>query len=145
MDQCVVLGRGYHYATAFEWSLKMKELSYVVAQPYSSADFQHGPIALVSHGFPIFSIATLGPVFNNMQELLMRLKNEHKAELFLISDDRDLLSIADCPVAIPVNIPEWITPIIGIIPAQLFSFHLSLVKGMDPDAPRGLNKVTLTK
>jgi glucosamine--fructose-6-phosphate aminotransferase (isomerizing) len=145
MDQCVVLGRGYNYATAFEWSLKMKELTYVVAQPYSSADFLHGPIALVSHGFPVFAIAPSGAVFNDMDSLLKKLKSKHKAELFLISDDQELLNLADCPVPFPADVPEWISPIIGIIPAQLFCFHLSKIKGMDPDSPRGLSKVTLTK
>jgi glucosamine--fructose-6-phosphate aminotransferase (isomerizing) len=145
MDQCVVLGRGFNYATAFEWSLKMKELSYVVAQPYSSADFLHGPIALISHGFPIFAIASRGVVFQEMEALLRKLKEEHRADLFLISDNSDLLSYADCPVPIPENLPEWLSPIIGIIPAQLFCYHLTRVKGMNPDAPRGLSKVTLTK
>jgi len=145
MDQCVVLGRGFNYATAFEWSLKMKELSYVVAQPYSSADFLHGPIALVSHGFPVFAISISGDVYHDMKALLMKLKAEHKADLFLISDRSELLSYADCPVSIPENLPEWLSPIIGIIPGQLFSYHLTLVKGMNPDSPRGLNKVTLTK
>lgn len=145
MDQCVVLGRGFNYATAFEWSLKMKELSYVVAQPYSSADFQHGPIALVSHGFPVFAIAPKGAVYQDMESLLKKVKGEHSADLLLISDSKDLLSLADCPVPLVENIPEWISPIIGIIPAQLFTYHLTIVKGMDPNAPRGLSKVTLTK
>jgi len=145
MDQCVVLGRGFNYATAFEWSLKMKELSYVVAQPYSSADFQHGPIALVSHGFPVFAIAPKGAVYHDMENLLRKVKVEHRADMLLISDSKDLLSLADCPIPLIENIPEWISPIIGIIPAQLFTYHLTIVKGMDPNAPRGLSKVTLTK
>ena len=144
LDQCVILGRGFNYSTAFEWSLKMKELSYVVALPYSSADFQHGPIALVSEGFSVFAIATRGGVFPDMEKLLRKLKGEHKIKLFLISDSDELLSIADCPIRIPDNIPEWLSPIIGIIPAQLFCYHLTLAKGMNPDAPRGLTKVTLT-
>lgn len=144
MDQCVVLGRGFNYATAFEWSLKLKELSYVVAQPYSSADFQHGPIALVSHGFPVLAIAPKGGVFPDMDKIIRKVKVDHRADLLLISDDKELLSLADCPVPLIENIPEWTSPIIGIIPAQLFCYHLTLVKGMNPDAPRGLSKVTLT-
>jgi len=145
MDQCVILGRGYNYATAFEWSLKMKELAYVVAQPYSSADFLHGPIALVSSGFPVFAIAHQGDTFPDMTNLLRKLKGEYRANLFLISDNQELLSFADCPVPIPGEIPEWLSPIIAIIPAQLFSYHLTLAKGINPDAPRGLSKITLTK
>ncbi len=145
MDQCVVLGRGYNYATAFEWSLKLKELTYVVAQPYSSADFLHGPIALVSEGFPVFAIAPQGEVFDDMAKLLTDLKNNRQADLFLISDNQTLLELADCPIPIPIGIPEWLTPIIGILPAQLFSYHLTRIKGINPDAPRGLTKVTRTK
>ena len=144
MDQCVVIGRGYNYATAFEWSLKLKELTYVVAQPYSSADFRHGPIALVSSGFPVFAIATGGAVLGEMSDLIKQLVNEHQVELFLISDQDLLLKKATCPVSLPPEIPEWLSPIIGIIPAQLFSYHLTLVKGINPDTPRGLTKVTLT-
>jgi len=145
MNQCVVLGRGYNYATAFEWSLKLKELAYVVAQPYSSADFLHGPIALVSDGFPVFAIAPQGEVFDDMAKLLTELKLNRLADLFLISDNQTLLKLADCPIPIPIGIPEWLTPIIGILPAQLFSYHLTRIKGINPDAPRGLTKVTRTK
>ena len=145
MDQCVVLGRGFNYATAFEWSLKLKELTYVVAQPYSSADFLHGPIALVSSGFPVFAVAPQGDVVEDMAALLKKLKEIHRADLFIISENQDLLQIADCPLPLPKGIPEWISPLVAIIPAQLFSYHLTLIKGIDPDTPRGLTKVTLTK
>jgi glucosamine--fructose-6-phosphate aminotransferase (isomerizing) len=145
MDHCVVLGRGFNYATAFEWSLKLKELTYVVAQPYSSADFLHGPIALVTSGFPVFAIAPQGDLMEDMSALLKRLKETHRADLFIISENQDLLQIADCPLPLPKGIPEWLTPLVAIIPAQLFSYHLTLIKGIDPDTPRGLSKVTLTK
>ena len=144
MDQCAVLGRGFNYATAFEWSLKLKELTYVVAQPYSSADFLHGPIALVSSGFPIFAVVPRGGVFEDMAHLLKRLKETNRADLFILSENQDLLKIADCPLSLPTGIPEWLSPLVTIIPAQLFSYHLTLVKGIDPDTPRGLTKVTLT-
>ena len=62
MQQCVVLGRGFNYATAYEWALKLKELTYVEAEPYSSADFQHGPIALVARGFPVMAVESKGKV-----------------------------------------------------------------------------------
>ena len=144
MDQCVVLGRGYNYATAFEWSLKLKELAYVVAQPYSSADFLHGPIAMVSEGFPIFAVVTQGKVYREISQLLHRLIQNHGADLFIISDNQDILQIADCPIEIPKGIPEWLSPMVSIIPAQLFSYYLTIAKRIDPDAPRGLSKVTLT-
>ncbi|MEP6895645.1 MAG: SIS domain-containing protein, partial [Chloroflexota bacterium] len=87
MSQCVVLGRGFNYATAFEWSLKLKELTYVIADPYSSADFQHGPIAMVEGGFPVLAISPKGKVHDTMKEMLTRLRKQLNAELVLISDD----------------------------------------------------------
>ncbi len=67
MSQCVVLGRGFNYATAFEWALKLKELTYLIAEPYSSADFQHGPIAMVEGGFPVLAVAPSGKVYDSMR------------------------------------------------------------------------------
>ena len=144
MQQCVVLGRGYNYATAFEWSLKLKELTYVVAEPYSSADFRHGPIAIVDRGFPVMAVAPTGPVLADMHDLLQKLANEKQAELMIISNDESTLSLANSPIPLPVDLPEWLSPLISILPAQLFSYHLTRVKGYNTEAPRGLNKVTRT-
>jgi len=144
MRHCVVLGRGFNYATAFEWSLKLKELTYVVAEPYSSADFQHGPIAMVAGGFPVLAVAPNGAVFAGMLELLERLKHQHNSDLLVISDHADALELATSPIPLPAGIPEWLTPLVSILPAQLFSYHLAKLKGYDPETPRGLQKVTLT-
>jgi glutamine---fructose-6-phosphate transaminase (isomerizing) len=144
MQQCVVLGRGYNYSTAFEWSLKLKELSYVLAEPYSSADFLHGPIAMVERGFPVMAIAPGGGVFQSMLDLLTRLRNEQLAELMVISDQPAALALAHSPVPLPHGIPEWLTPLITIIPAQLFAYYLTREKGFDTEAPRSIHKVTET-
>jgi glutamine---fructose-6-phosphate transaminase (isomerizing) len=144
MRQCVVLGRGFNYCTAFEWALKLKELTYTVAEPYSSADFQHGPIAMVEGGFPILAVAPHGKVQDSMMEMLGRLCRDHRAELVVISDDKKTLSMAQSPIQLPDGMPEWLTPIVGIIPAQLFAFHLTVAKGLNPDRPRTIEKVTET-
>jgi len=144
MSQCVVLGRGFNYATAFEWALKLKELTYVVAEPYSSADFQHGPIAMVAGGFPVLAVAPNGKVHDTMKEMLTRLRKQHNAELVLISDDADSLTLAQSPIQLPPQIPEWLTPLVSIIPAQLFACHLTQVKGYDTEKPRSITKVTET-
>lgn len=144
MQQCVVLGRGYNYATAFEWSLKLKELTYTVAEPYSSADFQHGPIAIVEQGFPVMAIAPTGAVLADMHELLQKLAQEKQAELLIISNDPETLALATSPISLPAELPEWLSPLVGIMPAQLFCYHLTRVKGYSTEAPRGLNKVTRT-
>ena len=81
LDRCVVLGRGYHYATAREWSLKLKELAYVLADPYSSADFIHGPLALIEAGFPTFCVAPSGATEADMEAVIERLGGELDAHL----------------------------------------------------------------
>jgi len=145
MEQCVVIGRGYNYTTAFEWALKLKELAYVVAEPYSSADFRHGPIAIVGQGFPVLAVTPGGAVFADLLALLERLKNEHQVELLVISDAQPALSLSHTPLALPAGIPEWLTPLVSIVPAQLFSFYVTRAKGYDTEAPRGLSKVTMTQ
>jgi len=144
MEQCVVLGRGFNYATAYEWSLKLKELTYVMADPYSSADFLHGPIPMVNTGFPVFAVAPQGPVYRDMLQLLSRLKEDFDVDLFLISNRKGALDLADTALPLPPGIPEWLSPIISILPAQIFCHQLAKVKGFDPDQPRGLSKVTRT-
>jgi glutamine---fructose-6-phosphate transaminase (isomerizing) len=144
MSQCVVLGRGFNYATAFEWALKLKELTYLIAEPYSSADFQHGPMAMVESGFPVLAVAPRGKVHDSMIDMLTRLRKQRDAELVLISDDPDALRLAQSPIQLPPQIPEWLTPLVGIIPAQLFACHLTHVKGYDAESPRNIQKVTET-
>jgi glucosamine--fructose-6-phosphate aminotransferase (isomerizing) len=144
MSQCVVLGRGFNYATAFEWALKLKELTYLIAEPYSSADFQHGPIAMVEGGFPVLAVAPNGRVHDSMLDMLTSLRKQKDAELVVISDDADTLALAQSPIQLPPQIPEWLTPLVSIIPAQLFACHLTEVKGYDTDKPRNITKVTET-
>jgi len=144
MHQCVVLGHGYNYATAFEWALKLKELTYVVAEPYSSADFQHGPIAMVEGGFPVMAVVPQGKVFDTMLEMLTRLRRKQNAELVVISDDPRALSLAQSAIRLPAGIPEWLSPLVAIVAAQLFACHLTVVKGYNTEEPRSISKVTET-
>jgi len=144
MSQGVVLGRGFNYATAFEWALKLKELAYVAAEPYSSADFQHGPVALASRGFPVFAVVVGGRMADNIRSLLARLVAEQGVELLAIDNDAASLELAHTPLELPGDLPEWISPIPAIIPAQLLCYHLTRAKGYDTEGPRGLTKVTLT-
>lgn len=144
MEQCVVLGRGYNYSTAFEWALKLKELAYVMASPFSSADFQHGPSALLTEGYPVFAVVPSGAGSTDMVELLAQLVNERKVDLLAISNEESLLTKAHLPITLPSDVPEWLTPVVSIVSAQLVSYHLARAKGLDPENPRGLQKVTRT-
>jgi glucosamine--fructose-6-phosphate aminotransferase (isomerizing) len=144
MSSCVVLGRGYNYATAFEIALKLKELNYLIAESYSSADFMHGPVAVVGSGFPAMVVAPSGQMFATMRTFSLELKSRG-AELLVLSDRQDLLDEAVTPLPLPDGLPEWLSPLVAVVPGQLFALHLTLVKGHDPDQPRGLAKVTLTR
>jgi len=144
MKHCVVLGRGYNYATAFELALKLKELTYTIVEPYSSADFWHGPLAIIEPGFPVFVIAPSGKVLPELQELMQTLK-QRGAELLIISDQQKILELAQTPLILPPDIPEWISPLIAIIPGQLFALNLALTRNYNVDQPRGLQKVTETR
>ena len=144
VTQCVVVGRGYNYATAHEIALKLKELTYVVAEPYSSADFRHGPVALVEHGFPVIVVAPQGAVYGDVLTLTRKLA-DREAALTVISGQDDALDLARVPLQLPVRLPEWLSPFSCIVPGQLLALHATLTKGYDPDHPRGLTKVTKTR
>jgi glutamine---fructose-6-phosphate transaminase (isomerizing) len=144
MDHCLVIGRGFNYCTAREWALKMKEVTYIHAEAYSSADFLHGPIAIVSGGDVVMIVAPAGRTEKDFVKLLTTLQEQKKARVVLISDDSALTHTVPDGILIPDNTPEWLTPITAIVPAQLFSVHLAGALGLNPDAPRGLSKVTRT-
>ena len=141
---CTVLGRGFELATAREWALKLKELAYVLADPYSSADFQHGPIALVEPDSPVFVVAPSGAASAELRQLAERLAT-YGADLLIVSDDPQLRALGRAAMAIPAGLPPSLSPIVSIVPAQLFALHLALAKGLDPEQPRHLTKVTATR
>ncbi len=143
MDRCVIVGRGYNYATSFELGLKLKELTYIMTTAYSSADFRHGPIATIESGLPVFLIMPRGGTFDDMLELGRDLA-QRGAELLVISEDEQALALARTPLPVVATVPEWLSPLVTILPGQVFALHLALAKGVNPDVPRGLQKVTRT-
>lgn len=145
MEECAVLARGINQATALETALKLTETCYILAKPYSGADFLHGPIAMVDAGFPCLLFAPEGKAFASQVDLAHKL-TERGAELIVIAASSDALEAATTRVQIPITgIPELLSPLPFIVPGQLFAYHLSRTRGNNPDAPRGLNKVTLTR
>jgi glucosamine--fructose-6-phosphate aminotransferase (isomerizing) len=144
LSECAVIARGYNYATAFEIALKLKELTYVGAAPYSSADFLHGPIAVVHSHFPVLVVAPQGRVFDGLLDLAGEL-GRREAELIIISDQQQALALANTPLQLPEPLPEWLSPLISVVPGQLLAHHLAVAKGLDPDQPRGLQKITETE
>ncbi len=143
MENCVVVGRGLVYANAFEMALKLMETCYVVAERFSSADFLHGPLAVVERHFPIFTFAPPGVTLAGVKELLGRLK-ELRADTLIFTSDREAASLCTRACMLPSEIDEMLAVIPYIIPAQLFAALLADAKGLNPDAPRSLAKVTRT-
>ncbi len=143
MRQCVVVARGLNYANAFELALKLMETCYVVAERFSSADFLHGPIALIERDFPVLVFMPPGKTFVELRKLVERLRRL-RAETLAISSAKVRLSAATRAIHVPGNIPELYTPIPYIIPGQLFAALLAQVKGLDPDKPRSLHRITRT-
>ncbi len=137
---CVVLGRGFNYSTAFEWALKLQEMAYVLAHPFSIADFAHGPFAVVEQNFPVLAVAVRGPMFDATTSMLDRIRTQRSARLMAITDDPEL-SVPH--VTIP-RIAEWLSPIPAIVAAQMFTISIAKARGIDPEHPRGLHKVTRT-
>lgn len=139
-----VLARGFNYATAFEIALKIKETSYSIAEPYSFADFLHGPVAVIDDGFPVLLVAPSGQALADVPALL-DLLSERNASIVAISDRSEILARAAVKLPLPRGVPEWLSPIVSVVPGQLWALALTLAGGHDPDQPRGLRKVTLTR
>lgn len=139
----VVLGRGYNRCTAFETALKIKETSYAMAEPYSGADFLHGPVAMLDHQLPVIAIAP-GVLWRDETRCLIERARDQRAPVIAVSDRPDVLDAAQVPLPLPPSVPEWLSPMVAIVPGQLWSAALAAHRGAKPDAPRGLQKVTET-
>lgn len=143
MENCVVVGRGMNYGNSYELALKLMETCYVVAERFSSADFYHGPLAIVERRFPVILFAPTGVTKSSSVDLLNRL-HELNADSLSITNDDEVAKLSTHTIKLPGDIEEFLSPIPFIIPAQLFAAHLSEAKGLDPDEPRSLAKVTKT-
>jgi glucosamine--fructose-6-phosphate aminotransferase (isomerizing) len=140
IDRAVTLGRGYNHSTAFEWALKLQEMAYVFAHAFSPADFAHGPFAVLDRDFPVLAAVPEGPIAADSFATLERALSERDASVLVLTNT-DAQGIPNIPVP---STPEFVSPMVFITAAQLFTLHMALLRGMDPEAPRGLKKVTRT-
>jgi glucosamine--fructose-6-phosphate aminotransferase (isomerizing) len=153
IERGLVVARGLNYANALEFALKLMETCYVVAERFSAADLLHGPIAMIESAFPAFLFAPPGVTWQGLAEMLDKLQHL-KADSLVITDESNAeamghgrrgiclpIDLADKGGVLPAEI--W-TPIPYIIPAQMFAALLAEQKGLDPDRPRTLTKVTRT-
>ncbi|MGH9062483.1 MAG: SIS domain-containing protein [Acidimicrobiales bacterium] len=139
----VVTSRGYSYPTAREAALKLMETSYVSAQAFSTAELQHGPMAVVDGGVPVVAIVPEGRGGLAMAPVLARLARAGAPVLTVGPGSPGAIARADLPV--PAGLPEDLAPIVEILPLQQLALNLALARGADPDRPRRLRKVTETR
>ncbi len=140
ISKAVVLGRGYNHATAFEWAIKLQEMAYVLAHPYSTADFAHGPFALLEPGFPLLAVVGEGTLTEDGLAIIRRARDETDAAITVLTN----VGVPDLPTIDLPSIEEWLSPIAFIAACQLFTLHCAVANGVDPENPRGLAKVTKT-
>ena len=143
MVHCIVVGRGLNYANAYELSLKLMETCHIVAQRFSCADLMHGPIAMIERGFPIFAFAPAGVTHASMLKLIARMRHLG-ADVLAIASPGRVPKVANATFVVPGNIEELGTPVPYAVPAQLFAALLAKAKGLSPDKPRHLKKITRT-
>ncbi|MFM9006847.1 MAG: glutamine--fructose-6-phosphate transaminase (isomerizing), partial [Flavobacteriales bacterium] len=134
------LGRGYSFPVALEGALKLKEISYIHAEGYPAAEMKHGPIALIDEEMPVFVIATHGhsyeKVVSNIQEVKAR---KGKIIAIVTAGDKTVSELADHSIEIPKT-DDSLVPIVSVIPLQLLSYHVAVMRGCNVDQPRNLAK-----
>ena len=139
-----VIGRGVEFATAREVALKLLETCYVAAEPLTATDLAHGPIAALDPFFPVWAIASHDETLGAVQEAAARTS---AAGATLVASGTAAAEIAEAAYRLPVPTPEplLLSPLLSVVPGQLFARALARAKGLDPDAPRGLAKITLAR
>ncbi|HYM49554.1 MAG TPA: SIS domain-containing protein [Candidatus Limnocylindrales bacterium] len=140
-DRLLVTGRGYNYATSLETALKLTETSYVSAMAFSAADLLHGPLAMVEPTLPSLVFAIPGPTYPSVVALLRELRSR-RGPVIVIGPAGEALSMSETALRLPGGLPEHLSPLLAIVPAQLMAYHLALHRGIEPDHPRGLSKVS---
>jgi glucosamine--fructose-6-phosphate aminotransferase (isomerizing) len=152
MRRAVTIARGLNYSNAFEFALKLMETCYVVAERFSAADLLHGPIAMLETSFPAFLFTPAGVTWPGMKEMLEKLQALGAETLVITDRGNQEAALYRRAICLPVDLTETsgklpaevYTPIPYIIPAQLLAARLAEAKGLDPDRPRTLSKVTRT-
>ena len=134
MENCVVVGRGLAYANAYELALKLMETSYLPALAFSGADLLHGPLAMTDPDVPVLAVVGDGPGGESMKDVIGRLAEQRA----------DVVTVGPGGVLNVPSVDERYAPLLDILPLQQLAMSLALARGEDPDAPRGLKKVTAT-
>jgi glucosamine--fructose-6-phosphate aminotransferase (isomerizing) len=142
--RAIVLGRGFNFSTAEEIALKLTETSYVLARAWSVADFEHGPIAVVEAGFPVILVDGRGQVSTDLESIGLRLTDHGCRVMRLLDGPVENDGSTEATVSLDSGLPEELTPLTLAVLGQLLAHRVALARGIDPDRPRALNKVTRT-
>ena len=139
-DNALYLGRGYQFPVALEGALKLKEISYIHAEGYPAAEMKHGPIALIDDAMPVVFIATQDEVYEKVVSNIQEVKARGGQILAVVTEgDTKVPTLADHVIEIP-KVHEALVPLLSVVPMQLLSYHIALMRGCNVDQPRNLAK-----
>jgi glucosamine--fructose-6-phosphate aminotransferase (isomerizing) len=134
------LGRQYQFPVALEGALKLKEISYIHAEGYPAAEMKHGPIALVDEDTPSVFLMPRGPIFDKVMSNLQEIKARRGPVIAVVDEGEDaVVDVADEVIEVPA-VPEYLQPLVTVVPLQLLAYHVALLRGCDVDKPRNLAK-----
>lgn len=142
-SRLIVIGRGFNLSTAEELALKMTETSYVLARAWSAADFLHGPLAVIDGDLPLLLVESLGPTLEEGRHLAALLL-EKGVPVYQLGDGTPRLAGSTAGVRLHSGLPESLTPLPLTVAAQLLAYHVAVARGLNPDQPRSLKKITKT-
>jgi len=143
-EDMIILARGLDYCVALESALKIEETTYIRAKAFAASDFYHGPIAIVDSSLPILVYATAGPELDDMRRMIRKLM-EIGANVLVISDDAETCGLGTDFIRLPAAASFLTAPFMSAAIGQLFAYFLSKAKQLDPDNPRLLHKITITR
>jgi glucosamine--fructose-6-phosphate aminotransferase (isomerizing) len=134
------LGRGFNYPNALEGALKLKEISYLHAEGYPAGEMKHGPIALIDREFPVVCLSTKGDKYDKMISNIKEVEARGGRIIAIATEGDDhLRDVAEDVIYVPET-PEELSPIVNVVPLQLFAYHIARIRGCDIDKPRNLAK-----
>lgn len=139
-----MIARGVNYGTSFEIALKIRELSGLLFEAYSAADLMHGPVAAIAPGWPVVAVAPTGPARWSVEEALRDVA-ARGARPIVIADDEGVLRRGEIALSLEPGVPEWLSPLLAVVPGQIVALRLARLRGIDVDHPLGLSKITLTR
>jgi len=139
-ENAIYLGRGYLFPVALEGALKLKEISYIHAEGYPAAEMKHGPIALIDENMPVVVVATKENTYDKVVSNIQEVKARKGKVIAVVTEGDHIISrMADYVIEVPDTMPVF-APVISVIPLQLLSYHIAVLRGCDVDQPRNLAK-----